>query len=213
MHGQTVFKNKNEKQQDAHDYIEDAAKTAIKVSQPEYDLALLSVAEKLVKEREEKPQERKEGEKLAGIYDVSETKKGEKKLNDLIGKSQTTLLKISNIFPFDFFPDDVVIDVNKVSVINRPFFFSSYVHSVSIKDVFDVLVETNVLFATLRIVDRNFMENVLSVNYLWKSDAFKARRIIQGLLVAAREGIDLSKADEKNLRTKLEELGAVHTSH
>lgn len=140
---------------------------------------------------------------------TKEETKNRRRFNDLCYKSDVVLLKVSNIFPFDFFPDDLVIDVNKVNVVSRIFFFSETVHSIAVKDILDVFVECNILFATVKIIDRNFIQNLISIDYLWRWDAFKARRMIQGLIIASREGVDLSKLEPSELLRKVEGLGRI----
>lgn len=140
---------------------------------------------------------------------TKEETKNRRRFNDLCYKSEVVLLKVTNIFPFDFFQDDLVIDVNKVNVVNRVFFLSETMHSIAVRDILDVFVECNILFATVKIIDRNFIENLISIDYLWRWDAFKARRMIQGLIIASREGVDLSKLEPSDLLRKVEGLGRI----
>lgn len=130
------------------------------------------------------------------------------RLEDLIDKTQP-LLRIRTSIPLDPFPNEIVIDANKVSIIYRYFFASENIHSVFIKDISDVLVETSLIFSTLKIVDVGFTENSIDINYLKTKDALKARRIIQGLVVAQKNGIDLSKCEQSEIADKVEELGSV----
>ncbi len=129
------------------------------------------------------------------------------KLNDLVENSQKPLIKIRTIIPLNPFPDEVVVDINKVNIIYRYFFFSSHIHSVYIKDVSDVVVETGLLFSTLKIVDVGFTENSVDIGYLSTKDAVRARKIIQGLVIAQKNGIDLAKYQLSDLSEQLEILG------
>ncbi len=133
----------------------------------------------------------------------------EKKLQKILGRSNTVLFKASSVFPFDFFPDDLTIDENKVNIINREFFLSEDVHSVLIEMIKDVHVESSVLFATLQIVPEGYPNAPMEVKYLKKSDAFRARRILQGLMVCLQEKIDLSKIDPEELQKKFEDVGKI----
>lgn len=131
----------------------------------------------------------------------------DERLDRLVEKSQKILLKITTVFPFTLFPDDVIIDPQKVNIIKREFFFSERIHSVFIRDISDVFIDTSIIFAGLRIIDRGFTENSIDINFLWRDEAIKARRIIQGLVVAHRQGIEMDKIETVNLIKKLEELG------
>ncbi len=130
-----------------------------------------------------------------------------KKLNDLVEGSQKPLLQIRTVIPLNPFPDEIIIDINKVTIIFRYFFFSRQIHSVFIKDVSDVVVETGMLFSTLKIVDVGFTENSIDINYLSTRGAIKARKIIQGLVVAQKNGIDPAKYQFSDLAEQLEQLG------
>lgn len=129
------------------------------------------------------------------------------KLMDLVEKSREPLLQIKTIIPFNPFPDEIIIDINKVNIINRYFFWSRHIHSVYIKDISDVIVETGLIFSTLKIVDVGFTENSIDIKYLSTGGAIKARKIIQGLVVAHKNGIDPSKYEFSDLSDQLEELG------
>lgn len=129
------------------------------------------------------------------------------KLTDLVEKTQKPLLQIRTVIPLNPFPDEIIIDINKVTIIIRYFFFSRHIHSVYVKDISDVIVETGLIFSTLKIVDVGFTENSIDVKYLSTRGAIKARKIIQGLVVAHRNGIDLCKYEFSDLDEQLAQLG------
>lgn len=130
------------------------------------------------------------------------------KLDELVEMCEKPLLKIKTVFPFVIFTNEVIIDIHKVSIIYGNFFASKQIHSVLVKDISDVVVETTPFFATLKIVDIGYTDNTIDINYLKKSDGNLARRVIQGLVMAHKHGIDLTKVDREDLTKKLESLGA-----
>lgn len=139
---------------------------------------------------------------------LKEEKKEQKdKFNELVQNSRRILFRAKNIFPFDLFPDEIVITNNKVDVITKEFFWSGRVHSISIPDITDVFLDSGPFFASLKIVDVGFVENSIDIKYLKKSDAQTARRIIQGLVVVEKEKIDVSQIEDKNLVEKIEAVG------
>jgi hypothetical protein len=135
----------------------------------------------------------------------------QQKLDFLVEQSQKILFQTKGEFPFDFFPDTLTIEPNQIHVTTRAFFKSARVHSIALKDISDVFIETAPMYATLKIIDRNFIENQVIVPFLKKENAVKAQRIIQGLIVAEREGVDLSKVLDDSLVEKLETLGTPQT--
>lgn len=137
-----------------------------------------------------------------------EVRASSEKFETLVEKSAKTLLKIHTVFPFDFFPDTIIVDENKVNIIHREFFFSQDIQSILIHHVKDVVVETSLFFATLKILPDGYNENWVNIPYLKKNDGIRVRRIIAGLLVGFKEGLDMSKVETSNLVGKIEAMGA-----
>lgn len=141
---------------------------------------------------------------------VKEGEKHRAKLDDLVDKSSKVLFKATTAGFFDLFPDRLTIDTEKVNIIYREFWASGRVHSIFIKNISDVFIDTDLIRAALTIVDMGFVDNSVTVRNLKKNDAIRARRIIQGLVVATKNDIDLSKIDDGQLVAKIEELGKIH---
>ena len=129
------------------------------------------------------------------------------KLDKLVDRSQNILYRIKAVFPFNFFTDEIIIDASKVNVIRRIFVKTGNVRSVTYEDIFEVSVNYSLFFATLEVADRFFQEAPIIINYLKKSEALKARRIIQGMLIALKEKVQIDQIENKILINKLEELG------
>lgn len=140
---------------------------------------------------------------------IKDRLKNDELLNELVDRAHTVLFKTKSIFPFDFFPDEVSISLTKVTMVNRQFFSSGTTQSVYIRDIMDVIVDSGPFFATLKVIDVSFAENKLVVEYLSKSDAMKARRLIEGLTVASKMNIDLTKVNKKHLVNHIQELGTI----
>lgn len=151
-----------------------------------------------------------DGHKEALKEFVKQEDLSQSKLQQMINKSDQVLFRLSTFFPFDFFPDDIIIDLEKVNIIIRYFFLAEQVHSVYIKDITDVVLETGPFFALLRIIDKDYTENSIDLHYLKKSEAIKARRIIQGLVIAHKEGVDLSPFSIAEITTQIEKLGSTN---
>lgn len=133
-----------------------------------------------------------------------------RKFEALVNKSERVLLKISAVFPFDLFPDTVVIDENKLSIIHREFFFSPTILSFTIYDINDVVVESSIFFATLRLLPNGYGENWVQVKYLKKKEAIEAKRIVAGLRVGIKEGVDITKVQTPDLARKIAIMGAIN---
>ena len=127
--------------------------------------------------------------------------------DDVLKRSRTVLFKAKTVFPFDFFPSDLIIDITKVTVITRRFFFSGYTQSIHIKDIMDVIVESGPFFSSITILDLGYLQqNKLYVKHLKKSDATLARQMIEGLIAATKAGVDLTKIPRRELIARMPEL-------
>lgn len=128
-------------------------------------------------------------------------------IEGLVSKSNQILVSLSSHgFPFDLFPDTINIEEGRITIITRSSFFSSQVHSVDIKDISNVFINTVPFFAQLVIVSKTFTENEIKVKNLRKKEAVFARRIIEGLRVFESRQIDTSDYTKAELIAKLEEL-------
>ena len=130
-----------------------------------------------------------------------------KKLDDLVTKSRRILYRTKTVFPFDLFPDEIIIDENKVDIIVKPFFYTENVFPVLLKNIHGVTINSSVFFASLSLEVIGMENDPGEIRFLWNNDAYRIKRIITGLTTAIKEGIDLSKVPAEELLTKVEEIG------
>jgi hypothetical protein len=133
----------------------------------------------------------------------------EQQLKEAIGHASDTLVSASTVFPFTLFPDTVIVDRSKLTVTKRFFFAISETFSIRIEDILNVTADTGPFFGSLQITTRFFTveKKPYSVNYLWRSDALRIKRILQGYIIATTKNIDCSGMDAKKLSHMLDELG------
>jgi hypothetical protein len=136
---------------------------------------------------------------------ADKAEKNRKAVEDMVSNSNRILLKVSSVFPWDLFPSSIVLEETRLTVIHRQL-FSSQVHSVNIKDVVNIFIDTGILFAQLTIVSNTFAENQIIINRLWKKDAIFMRRLIEGLRMFISKDIDTSDYKVEDLINKLKEL-------
>jgi len=126
---------------------------------------------------------------------------------ELVKKSNRILVSIrSHRFPFDLFPDTINVEEGRITIITRNFFSSSEVHSVDIKDITNIFINTGPFFAQLVVVSKTFTENEIRIRNLRKREAVFARRIVEGLRVFEIKQIDTSIYTAEELIVKLKEL-------
>jgi hypothetical protein len=135
------------------------------------------------------------------------TKKAEDRqmVNDLIKKSNRLIISISSLFPWDFFPNTIEVEEGRVTFIFREL-FSSQSHSVDIKDIANVFMQSTLFFATLQIVSRTFVQNDITVGHLNLGDARKVKTVIEGLRTLSEHEIDTSNYGVDELIAKIEEF-------
>ncbi len=131
----------------------------------------------------------------------------ENRLRSLAVGANRVLLQVSTVFPFDLFPDSIIVDENKISVIKRDFFANKRMFSTFHKDVVSVTLNTSLFFATLIIEIVGVENRPPPIKYLLKNDAIKARRLILGLAAAAKEKIDVKEIPLSELYNLTQQIG------
>lgn len=137
---------------------------------------------------------------------VSNKNTDEQKLNNAIQETTQVLAKAEAVFPFDLSPDAITVDKSKVNIIEKEFLGGEGVRSILLDEISDVIVETASSLATIKIVEAHNKE-ISTVNKLKYKDANRVRNVIQGLIVAKKNNINLDNIDPEKLPEKLEKLG------
>lgn len=124
---------------------------------------------------------------------------------DLVRKSNRSIISISSSFPWNIFPNTIDVEESRVTFKFRQF-LSSQSHSVEIKDISNVFIESSMFFATLQVVSRTYIQNDIKIGYLNKGRAKKVQRIIEGLRTFAEHDINSSNYEISELISKIEEF-------
>lgn len=131
------------------------------------------------------------------------------KVNDLVKKSNRRIISISSTFPWDLFPSIIEVEESRVTFkFNQ--FLSSQSHSVDIRDISNIFIESSIFFSTLQVVSRTFIQNDIKIGNLNKAKAKKVQRIIEGLRTFKEHNINTSSYEIDELISKIEEF---HVSH
>jgi hypothetical protein len=81
-----------------------------------------------------------------------------------------------------------------------------------VRDVAEVIVEANIFFATVQILDKKYDTNPMMLKHLKKADALKAQQIIQGLVIAANQNVNITQVPAPELVQTVEQVGVAHHS-
>jgi hypothetical protein len=131
------------------------------------------------------------------------------KVNDLVKKSNRQIISISSTFPWDLFPSVIEVEESRVTFkFNQ--FLSSQSHSVDIRDISNIFIESSVFFSTLQVVSRTYIQNDIKIGNLNKAKAKKVQRIIEGLRTLKENNINTSNYEIKELISKIEEFHIRH---
>lgn len=130
-------------------------------------------------------------------------------VNDLVRKSNRRIISISSSYPLNFFPNTIEVEESRVTFIFRQF-LSSQSHSVDIKDISNIFIESSMFFSTLQVVSRTYIQNDIKIGNLNKAKAKKVKRIIEGLRTLEKHNINTSNYEIDELTSKIEEF---HTDH
>src|SRR5437016_1129422 len=97
----------------------------------------------------------------------------ENKVDTLVRESHEVIYKTTNIFPFDFFPDEIIVTRNKVDLVYGLFFFSKEVFPIMIPNIYSITVDHDLFFASIDFKLIGFSENPTKIKFLKKADAIK----------------------------------------
>lgn len=133
-----------------------------------------------------------------------------KKIDALLHETTQILFRKKNFFPFDLFPDEVIITNEKIDIIYNHFFFTKDLITILYENIYDVNVHTTLFFASLDIKVTSLRDDVNPVTFMTINDAITARRLIMGLVLAKRQKIDIKQIPPAQLKDKMMEIGKAH---
>ncbi len=129
-----------------------------------------------------------------------------KKLDDLLKHSTQPLMILKSKFPFQLAPDELILDVNRVSYIKKSL-FSKEVYAIEIKDITEVILTNDPFFASMMIESKILIEDKILISHLPKSQARRAQAIMHGMIACVKQGINYQETDMTEMVKKLETIG------
>lgn len=135
----------------------------------------------------------------------------QKQLENVTQKSHEILFKADTVFPFTLFPDTVTLDREKVSFATRYFFGVAQVTSIPVRDILSVEADTGPFFGSVHTSSRFFITNPRSIKWLWRKDAVRLQRLLQGYIIAHEQEINCDSIKKDKLIALLNDLGTGRT--
>jgi hypothetical protein len=138
----------------------------------------------------------------------SEALKQAKNLRKVVKESSQVLASARTVFPMTLFPDSVIVDRSKITIIKRDFFWTSRVISIQIEDILNVEAGVGPFFGSLTIASR-VMSSVdhFRIDYFWRDDAIYMKHLIQGYVIAKHNNVEVSELSKEELIEMLTDLG------
>lgn len=133
--------------------------------------------------------------------------KDKEKIVSLAKASNSILFQATTVFPFNFFPDTITIDKTKITINERIFFFSENIRSYAIEDILNIDVGSSIFFATLTCKTRYDSKEAFRLRFMKKNDASFAKKLIQGLIIAKREGVRIDELTKEEIMKYGEVIG------
>lgn len=141
--------------------------------------------------------------------DPARTQAASERLGQVVESSTQVLMQVTTVFPFTVFPTMVKVDREKLTITYKVFFALVKVISIQIYDIVGVVANAGPVFGSVRIFNRQHApEGATPVNYMWRRDALKLKRLLEGHIIARERGVDLSALSTPELVERLLDLGA-----
>ncbi len=132
-------------------------------------------------------------------------------VSEFVNEEISVLYTSKTVFPFDLFPDVVTIERKAVNFVQKHFFLTKRVVSVPYTEVHAVEADTSIFFGQLRVIDIRYNQEPIVVDRLWREDALKLRRIINGLMIIDQQKLDTKGMSDQDLVQHAERIGSSHT--
>ena len=144
------------------------------------------------------------GESSSRSMSAEETKQ---ELEEAIRGSNEVLASATTVLAL--FPDTMIVDRAKVTIIKRNFYRMADIMSMRIEDVLNATCTVGPFLGTVSVTSRVLNEDQTStIGRFWRADAKRLKRVIQGYVIALQRNIDCSSLETKELAEMLEKLGA-----
>lgn len=152
---------------------------------------------------------------ITSLRDIAQRRRDRQEdddMDDMISRSNEVLARATTVFPLTFFPDSVILDRTKLTVIRRNFFFSEDVMSIRIEDILNVSANVGPFFGSITIATRVMStdDHFTIYNFL-REDVMHLKHMIHGYVIARHNNIPCDHLTHEQLIHILEELG--HDKH
>lgn len=180
--------------------------------QQQDDAAKLPVPKTYIDKRKEEQQ--------AGKSQGKQESEAIQRVNAIIAHQELELFRTKSLFPFTFFPDTIIIDTNKITIVKKEFFANEFITTIPLKDLSDVTVRTAFLMGSVTIEympqasSPGAMQSVhCTITSLKRKDAIQIQNLLKGALIAKAEDIDIAKLPPEEVKSVITKFGSSDGLH
>lgn len=133
-----------------------------------------------------------------------------KELNEIEKQSLRVLYKTKTVFPFRFFPEEIIVDELKVTIKRHGIPGVVDVFPIKLENLLTVSVNTSIFFGSIQFDLTNYEQNPEPVEFLPKGDALELHKLLTGLVFLKKSEIDISGINSTELFNRATTIGADH---
>lgn len=122
-------------------------------------------------------------------------------LQDLEEQATTVLFRCRTVFPFTLFPTTIEVTSTRIDISYGLFFFSKEKVSVLIQDLANIMVISDLLFASVIFQTKILKENPEQVKFLWNHAGLELKQIVLGLMEAKQANMDIPTLNAHQKKT------------
>src|SRR5258706_2133265 len=148
----------------------------------------------------------KETKKESQQREVNDVIKEVDKLGKIIDRTNNVIYELCSVFPFQLFPDKIIIDENKVTIVRKEFLFKR-IFPIMYEDLLTIRVNRGLFFAAMEFEVKRLAKKPRPISFLSPKRATVAKQYIMGLVEAKKANIDFSKLTAGQIKQRLEEIG------
>ncbi len=113
------------------------------------------------------------------------------------------LFTTKSVFPFQFFPDRYIVQEKNFYIVRKTFFSTGWTEMLPIKDIASVRMYSGPFFASITILRKVLPLTSFELRDLWKSDAFKLKEILDGLIMKEAKLINIPQMISSDDKTEM----------
>lgn len=128
---------------------------------------------------------------------------------DVVPPSQVSkvLFVARGVWPFDFYPDELIIEEKRIVVKKNYFPFGGSILSLPIKRLYTFELINSIFFSSIHIKGEALGNADIRFAWLKHKDALEAKNLVDGLKIKENESVEIYARDKEALTRVIEAMG------